>query len=129
MVIRPFREVGRPPCQPSHRSNHCRTRCSTNLMVKTTRAQSRTIAMGEREATRGITSTATPSVARQTIAPIQHRACLAFPAYGLLGMIQAPGEVGLQILNSHTIPIRQPSQVLIAPQFWQFGLLAPWAGG
>ncbi len=74
--------------------------------------------MGERGATRGITSTATPSVARQTTAPIQHRARLAFPAYGLLRMIHAPGEVGLQILYPHTIPVRQSSQVLIARQFW-----------
>jgi len=85
--------------------------------------------MGERGATRGITIAPSPSATRQTTAPIQDRTRLAFLAYGLLRMIHAPSEVGLQILNSHTIPIRQPSQVLIAPQFWQFGLLAPWAGG
>ena len=129
MLIRPFREVGRaslpilPPVEPqpdpvfhephgqncqSTEQDDCHGRTGGN-------AGNHHRAEPQRDQT--------DDPPDPTPHPLASHACC------LLRMIQAPSEEGLQIHYPHTIPIRQPSQVLIAPQFWQFGLLAAWAGG
>jgi len=94
-------------------------------MVRTARTQSTTIAMGERGASRGTTRTTIASPIKHTTAPIQRRTRLASRAACLLGMVQAPGEVGLQVFDLHAVPVCKPSQVLIASGLSRFSLDTP----